>query len=122
MTFVLLTDHSGGQGTWLWMAPGALARDAASFPDPGAFRPERFDLASEEQRRRHPCAHIPFGVGPRACIGHKFALQQVKLAVVGLYRRYVFRHSPAMESPIQFDFDLVLAFRHGVKLRAIRRE
>uniref|UniRef100_A0A0A8Y1M0 CYP711A8 n=1 Tax=Arundo donax TaxID=35708 RepID=A0A0A8Y1M0_ARUDO len=54
-------------------------------------------------------------------MGHKFALQQVKLAVVELYRRYLFRHSPAMESLIEFDFDLVLALRHGVKLRAIRR-
>jgi len=110
------------KGACVWLAPGVLARDAAQFPEPEEFRPERFAAEAEEERARHPYAHIPFGVGPRACIGHKFALQQVKLAVVDLYRRYVFRHSPAMESPIQFDFDLVLAFRHGVKLRAIRRE
>ncbi|XP_062218608.1 cytochrome P450 711A1-like [Phragmites australis] len=110
------------KGTYVWLAPGVLARDAAQFPDPEEFRPERFATDGEEERARHPYAHIPFGVGPRACIGHKFALQQLKLAVVQLYRRYVFRHSPAMESPIEFDFDLVLAFRHGVKLRAIRRE
>ncbi|OEL32318.1 Cytochrome P450 711A1 [Dichanthelium oligosanthes] len=110
------------KGAYVWLAPGVLARDAAQFPEPEEFRPERFAAEAEEERARHPYAHIPFGVGPRACIGHKFALQQVKLAVVELYRRYVFRHSPAMESPIQFDFDLVLAFRHGVKLRAIRRE
>ncbi|KAJ1278601.1 hypothetical protein BS78_04G090900 [Paspalum vaginatum] len=109
------------KGAYVWLAPGVLARDAAQFPDPEEFRPERFAPEAEEERARHPYAHIPFGVGPRACIGHKFALQQVKLAVVELYRRYVFRHSAAMESPIQFDFDLVLAFRHGVKLRAIRR-
>jgi carlactone C-19 oxidase len=113
--------HGALQGTCVWLAPGVLARDAAQFPEPEEFRPERFAPEAEE-RARHPYAHIPFGVGPRACIGHKFALQQVKLAVVELYRRYVFRHSPAMESPIQFDFDLVLAFRHGVKLRAIRLE
>lgn len=110
------------KGAYVWLAPGVLARDAAQFPDPEEFRPERFAAEAEEERARHPYAHIPFGVGPRACIGHKFALQQVKLAVVELYRRYVFRHSAAMESPIQFDFDLVLAFRHGVKLRAIRRD
>ncbi|XP_066329802.1 cytochrome P450 711A1-like [Miscanthus floridulus] len=109
------------KGAYVWLAPGVLARDSAQFPDPEEFRPERFAPEAEEERTRHPYAHIPFGVGPRACIGHKFALQQVKLAVVELYRRYTFRHSPAMESPIQFDFDLVLAFRHGVKLRAIRR-
>lgn len=109
------------KGTYVWLAPGVLARDARQFPEPEEFRPERFAPEGEEERGRHPYAHNPFGIGPRACVGHRFALQQVKLAVVHLYRRYVFRHSPAMESPIQFDFDLVLGFRHGVKLRAMRR-
>ncbi|CAM0946171.1 unnamed protein product [Alopecurus aequalis] len=109
------------KGTCVWLAPGVLARDARQFPEPEEFRPERFAADGEEERARHPYAHIPFGIGPRACVGHRFALQQVKLAVVHLYRRYVFRHSPAMEWPIQFDFDLVLGFRHGVKLRAITR-
>ncbi|KAG2606672.1 hypothetical protein PVAP13_4NG211721 [Panicum virgatum] len=109
------------KGTWLWMAPGVLARDAASFTDPGTFRPERFDLAGEEQRRRHPCAHIPFGVGPRACVGQRFALQEVKLSVVHLYQRFVFRRSPRMESPPELQFGIVLSFRHGVKLVAVER-
>uniref|UniRef100_A0ACD5YQA6 Uncharacterized protein n=1 Tax=Avena sativa TaxID=4498 RepID=A0ACD5YQA6_AVESA len=109
------------KGTCVWLAPGVLARDARQFPEPEEFRPERFAADGEEEQARHPYAHIPFGIGPRSCVGHRFALQQVKLAVVHLYRRYVFRHSQAMESPIQFDFDLVLGFRHGVKLRAIRR-
>ncbi|TVU07914.1 hypothetical protein EJB05_41291 [Eragrostis curvula] len=109
------------QGTWLWMAPGALSRDAASFPDPAAFRPERFDPASEEHRRRHPCAHIPFGVGPRACVGQRFAMQEVKLSMVHLYRRFVFRRSPRMESPPELQFGMVLSFRRGVKLIAIER-
>ncbi|KAL6888220.1 hypothetical protein ACP4OV_009246 [Aristida adscensionis] len=119
---VVIAGHALPRGTYVWLAPGVLARDAAQFRDPEEFKPERFAAEGEEERARHAYAHIPFGVGPRACIGHRFALQQLKLAVVGLYRRYVFRHSPAMESPIEFDFDLVLSFRHGVKLRAIRRE
>ncbi|KAL5211427.1 hypothetical protein ABZP36_022274 [Zizania latifolia] len=118
---VEIAGHLLPKGTYVWLAPGVLARDAAQFPEPEEFRPERFSPEAEEERTRHPYAHIPFGIGPRACVGHRFALQQVKLAVVHLYRRYVFRQSPAMESPIQFDFDLVLGFRHGVKLRAIKR-
>ncbi|KAF8652079.1 hypothetical protein HU200_063025 [Digitaria exilis] len=121
MAFVLqLTVHCG-QGTWLWMAPGVLARDAASFPDPGAFRPERFDPACEEQRRRHPCAHIPFGVGPRACVGQRFALQEVKLSMVHLYQRFFFRRSPRMESPPELQFGIVLSFKKGIKLIVIER-
>lgn len=110
------------QGTWLWMAPGVLSRDAASFfPDPGAFRPERFDPASEEQRGRHPCAHIPFGIGPRACVGQRFALQELKLSMVHLYQRFLFRRSPRMESPPELQFGIVLNFKNGVKLVAVER-
>ncbi|PAN23665.1 hypothetical protein PAHAL_4G108700 [Panicum hallii] len=118
---VELGGYTLPKGTWLWMAPGVLSRDAASFPDPGAFRPERFDLASDEQRRRHPCAHIPFGVGPRACVGQRFALQEVKLSMVHLYQRFVFRRSPRMELPPELQFGIVRSFRHGVKLVAIQR-
>lgn len=116
-----LGGHTLPKGTWLWMAPGVLSRDAANFPDPGAFRPERFDPASEEQRGRHPCAHIPFGIGPRACVGQRFALQEVKLSMVHLYRRFLFRRSPRMESPPELQFGIVLNFKNGVKLVAVER-
>ncbi|EER89953.1 cytochrome P450 711A1 isoform X1 [Sorghum bicolor] len=117
-----LGGHELPKGTWLWMAPGVLSRDAASFfPDPGAFRPERFDPASEEQRGRHPCAHIPFGIGPRACVGQRFALQELKLSMVHLYQRFLFRRSPQMESPPELQFGIVLNFKNGVKLVAVER-
>ncbi|KAG8075484.1 hypothetical protein GUJ93_ZPchr0006g41374 [Zizania palustris] len=109
------------KGTWVWLAPGVLARDAAQFPEPGEFRPARFEAGCEEERRRHAYAHVPFGLGPRACPGRRFALQEVKLAMVHLYRRFVFRRSPRMESPPELQFGMVLSFRRGVKLRAVGR-
>lgn len=45
-----------------------LSRDPENFPDPEAYRPERF---SEEQPTYNKNAYFPFGEGPRSCIGKR---------------------------------------------------
>lgn len=55
------------KGTTVIISPYAIQRDERNFPDPDKFDPERF--APENSGDRHPCSYIPFGAGPRSCIG-----------------------------------------------------
>jgi cytochrome P450 len=73
---------------WIYMTQ----RDARWFDDPTAFRLERFTDANE--RAMHPFAFVPFGAGPRACIGKSFAMLEAHLMLVTLAQRFRFTLAP----------------------------
>lgn len=62
------TNHIIKKGTAVIISQMGIARDPEYFPDPDTFRPERF---SDEVPAYNTDAYIPFGEGPRACIGNK---------------------------------------------------
>jgi cytochrome P450 len=62
------------KGTEIVVSPYALHRRASLYDRPLEFDPSRFDKQREGQR--HPCAYLPFGVGPRSCIGGGYALME----------------------------------------------
>lgn len=74
------------EGTVLAASIMMLHQNEKLYPQPNEFRPERF-----LERKFSPYEFIPFGGGPRRCIGAAFALYEMKIALVTLLRRYHFR-------------------------------
>lgn len=60
------------KGDTLWVSVWALHRDEQNFPEPERFDPERFSEASKPTIK--PFSYMPYGVGPRGCIGKKCGL------------------------------------------------
>ena len=72
--------------------------DGRFFPEPESFRPERFER--ERAAAIPKFAYLPFGAGPRACIGKTFALVEARLLLATLASRFRLRPvSPARVRP-----------------------
>ena len=63
------------------------------FPEPEMFQPERF-LKSNESKIV-PFSYIPFGGGPRVCIGQRFAMIEMKIAMAKLLAKFKIVATPA---------------------------
>jgi cytochrome P450 len=70
------------KGTQFLIAQWVLHRDPRWFDDPEAFRPERWD--GDLLKRLPKGAYIPFGDGPRVCIGNHFAMMEAVLLLATL--------------------------------------
>ena len=68
------------------IAPFALHRSPSTWPNPEGFDPTRFAPSAKETRHKH--AYLPFGGGPRTCIGNVFALTEATLVLAMIARRF----------------------------------
>lgn len=88
------------------VAPWAIHRRQDLWPDPLHFDPSRFLGGADTQRHRY--AWMPFGGGPRACIGQHFAMLEAVAALAMLLREFEFRAPQDSEDHLEVRADITL--------------
>jgi len=76
------------------IGPRAAHREAEHWPDPDRFDPERFIREADD---RPPFAWIPFGGGPRVCLGQHFAMLEMHVVVAMLLREFEWSLTPGQD-------------------------
>ena len=103
------------KGHTVLLSPYTLQRNPEYFPNPETFDPDRFTPERERQIPRY--AYIPFGAGPRICIGNYFALMEGQLLIATLAQRVTFALVPGQT--IEPDPVHNLALRPGGKVEVV---
>ncbi|CAF1406534.1 unnamed protein product [Rotaria sordida] len=83
--------------------------------DPNIFLPERHSTP------RHPAAYLPFGIGPRNCIGKRFALMETKLCLARLLRQYSIYPSDQMEEKFELEDTSFILHPKSVYVKIVKR-
>lgn len=81
-----LGDYDIPANSYVVVCPYGMHRNPAYFPNPRGFDPTRF--SPEVAANRHKYAYIPFGGGPRICIGNSFAMMEGVLILSMLAQRF----------------------------------
>lgn len=102
------------EGERLMVSIYLTQRDSETWEDPDRFLPQRFDRS----RRQPPFAYIPFGSGPRACIGAAFGLAEARLVLARLLQTFHFR---LLNTEVHTHMGATLQPRPGVFVRVHRK-
>ncbi|XP_044261216.1 uncharacterized protein LOC123009155 [Tribolium madens] len=110
------TDIIIEKGTPVLISALGLHMDPEFYPDPEKFDPERF--TEEKKKERHPFVHLPFGDGPRNCIGLRFGVMQSKIGIITIIKKFKLTVSPNMKPVVFNPYVFLLNINDKVYLRA----
>lgn len=103
-------------GQMLFIPVYGIHHDPALYPEPHKFIPERF--LADQMAQRPTASWLPFGDGPRNCIGMRFGKMQTSIALFYLLRRFQFSVCPRTQSKIEFlSSNLLLCPVKGIYLK-----
>jgi cytochrome P450 len=114
---VSIGGYAVPKGSLISVNAFAMQRDARFFPEPERFDPGRFAPGWEQRISRY--AYLPFGAGPRVCIGNSFALMEARLILATLAQRWRFTLEPGQDvRPMQL---VTVRARDGIRMRLTAR-
>jgi cytochrome P450 len=87
-----------------------------AWDSPEEFRPERF--VKEKEKLRTPFTYLPFGGGPRVCIGNHYAMLQILMILSTILRRYAFQLVPRQD--IEARAMVILRPKQGIRMHFTR--
>jgi cytochrome P450 len=116
---ITLGGYTLQKGSMIYLAPYVIHRNPQYFPDPERFDPERFRGAAEKQLPRG--AYIPFGLGPRVCMGQHFAMMEAVLTLAIVAQRYRVSLLGQQQAHVPSG-SLALRPPRGVKVRVVERQ
>jgi cytochrome P450 len=117
MRQVTIGSHTLPRGITVFLNIYGMHRRAKYFPNPERFDPDRFRPEAEKDMVR--MSYLPFGGGPRVCIGNQFALLEGQIVLAALAQRITFEAASARE--IETEPLITLRPKNGVPLLVRRR-
>src|SRR4029077_7414103 len=105
-------------GSVVIYSPYITHRMPMYYPEPQRFRPERFDPAVSTPPP--PYAYIPFGGGPRSCIGAPFALIEIKTVLILLLQRY--RLDLVPDQRVDATLRITVQPKNGIQMRPLPQD
>ena len=103
--------------TSIMISPWVLHRHRLLWDAPDHFDPERF--APGRREAIHRFAYLPFGAGPRVCIGMGFAMQEATIILAAILGRFRLELVPG--HPVEPHARITLRPKHGLKMRLLMR-
>uniref|UniRef100_A0A2H1VU17 unspecific monooxygenase n=1 Tax=Spodoptera frugiperda TaxID=7108 RepID=A0A2H1VU17_SPOFR len=90
-------------------------------PEPEVFRPDRF--LGEEKKNINPYVYLPFGEGPRVCIGMRFAKMQMLAGLITMLKKYRLELADGMPTKLKFKAQSFITHPvGGIRIKFIERE
>ncbi|KAG5863356.1 hypothetical protein JTB14_030298 [Gonioctena quinquepunctata] len=87
------------KNTRVFIAINGIHYDPEYYDSPEIFNPDRF--SEENKHKRNPYTHLPFGEGPRICMGIRFGMMQTKVGLTSILKNFRVKLSSKTKVPLK---------------------